>query len=510
VSIEKTEYLKLSYICSSMDLIRKQLKHIVFIFILHFPFTVYSQVEMEKVLIEMGTATWSPTSAQEVEIINNMQEDGLAISIVNYHLNDDYSNQSGNQRASYYNIQSLPFPIVGGENVIAGSEYSYNLAYEESLNTLCSFSISSSGYFLEDTLFLDINIEKIFTYESDSISLYVTLTESDIPKIWYGQTTVDNVEMVMLPDGNGRDLDFTENSLIHIQEKILFHRNWNPENMELLVFLQNDTTKKILQCHAQDIINFAPLPVHAFFSASDTIICEGNTISFQNKSTGNIDNAHWTFQGGTPAESFDINPIVQYPSSGVYPVSLAVSNAVSTDTIIVQDFSHINQIPELSFEVFPEFCHDQTQYLLTEGYPSGGSYYGLFVDTGYFHPEAAGVGEHEIYYTYEDENTHCADTISEIAHVYLCDVIDEGFQQDIDFPYFIKKENQHIKLIQKANANIHVISIQVFDINGKQIYQEDIIPKDKKNHYFSVPLYNPLLLIRVLTAEREFIIKLHY
>lgn len=491
-----------------MVLLSLYIRRIVFVSIVLFPISVSSQIAMEKILLEMGTATWSYSSAQEVEMIDQMLEEGLNISIINYHLNDDFSNQAGNQRASYYNIQSLPFPIIGGKNVIAGSAYSYHQAYEESLNTPSSFSISTTGYFLEDTLFLDVYIEKVFTYESDSTSLYVVFTESDIDEEWYGHTTVDQVERAVLPSGNGRDLDFTETSLIHIQEKVLFHRVWNPENMEVVVFLQNDTSKQILQCHAQDIINFAPLPVHAFFSANDTMVCEGNTISFQNLSTGNIENAYWIFEGGNPSESDDINPEVQYLYSGSYPVILAVSNSVSTDTIIVQDFCHINEVPNLSYEVFPDFCHDQSHYYLNEGHPFGGTYYGLFVDTGYFHPEAAGIGSHEVFYAYEDETNHCSDTISQFAHVYLCDLIGEDLQGFNDFPFEITKDDQYIELRQKPNVNMQIVSIQVFDIKGQLIYIENVLPKDKKNYHFLTPLYNPLLIVRVITTERDYVMKL--
>jgi len=491
-----------------MDLVKKHLIFIVLILGLHLPFTVYSQVEMEKVLIEMGTATWSNASALEVELINDMQEEGLNISIINYHLNDDYSNQSGNLRASYYNIQSLPFPVVGGKNVIAGSAYSYHQAYEESLNTPSSFTISSSGHFVEDTLFLDVFIDKTFAYESDSISLYIALTESDIQEMWYGQTDVDYVERVMLPNGNGRDLDFSENSLLQLHEKVLFPSVWNPGNMELLVFLQNDTSKKILQCHARDINDFAPLPVHAFFSASDTMICEGNTISFQNESTGNIDNLHWFFEGGTPAESTDLNPVVQYSVSGVYPVSLLVSNAVSTDTLTIQDFSHINEVPDITFDIFPEFCHDQEKYFLVEGHPYSGTYYGLFVDTGYFHPEAAGVGEHEVFYTCENETTHCADTVSQIAYVYICEGIDEERQEYQDFPYHITKENQSLVLSLKAENDLQITEVQLYNVNGQLLFKRDLSAEDSKDLTFSLNSYNSLYIIRVYTTKKAFIVKI--
>jgi len=472
--------------------------------------SAFSQVAMERVLLEMGTATWSYNSAQEVAIINDMQENGLNISVINYHLNDSYSNQAGNQRASYYNIQNIPFPIIGGEVVIPGSEFSYNQAYDEALNALSSFSIASTGSFLEDTLFLDIYIEKVASYESDSISLYIALTESNIEQEWFTLSEVNEVERMMLPNGDGIDLDFTETNTIHLQEKILFNNNWNPENMELLVFLQNDTSKQILQCHTQDIINFAPLPVHAFFRALDTIACENSRISFQNLSTGNTENTHWFFSGGNPTESIETNPSIQYLNAGNYTVKLAVSNSISTDTLIINDYIQINETPNLSLDAFDDLCHNQATYLLNEGSPAGGNYFGSFVDTGYFHPEIAGIGAHEIYYTYEDENTHCADTISEIAHVYLCDLLIEYNKEYENFPFKISKNKRQLYLEYKKGIQLHLTSIEVFDMSGELISRYNNTASLKKSHTLYLNSDNPLLIIRVKTNEASFVLKKHF
>jgi hypothetical protein len=52
---------------------------------------------------------------------------------------------------------------------------------------------------------------------------------------------------------------------------------------------------------------------------------------------------------------------------------------------------------------------DDPAFPLTGGLPEGGTYTGTGVTGGVFDPAAAGVGEHTITYTYEDENG-CMDT----------------------------------------------------------------------------------------------------
>ncbi len=467
-----------------------------------------SQVPMEKVLVEMGTATWSSSCASEVQMIEQMKNDNLEISVVNYHLNDPFANQHANQRASFYSIQSLPFPIIGGQEVVIGDYDSYLSSYNTSFNTPSSFSISVEGHFSEDTLIMNLSIEKVTSYESDTISLYLAITESNIEVSWHGLSEVNEVERIMSPNGHGQELDFTNSSQITFTEKVLFNRNWNPENMEMVVFIQNDTSKHILQCHSQPIPNFAPLPVHAFFQVMDTFSCVNQVVSFQNTSTGDVENLHWIFEEGSPNESTDYNPNIQYLENGTYNVSLAVSNSVSTDTLQITDFMHIQALPNISFSPLPDFCHDEIYYQLTEGSPEGGQYFGLFVDTGYFHPETAGLGDHPIFYALQDEETGCSDTLSQNAYVYFCELINEQSINEDSFPFIITKQANSFILTQKNSGLIDIKEIQVFSFNGKLLSISDYQNQAENIYRFSAPPNNQAVILRVITQNKAYVMKL--
>ncbi len=78
-------------------------------------------------------------------------------------------------------------------------------------------------------------------------------------------------------------------------------------------------------------------PPVASFTASDTFICAGQTITFTDTST-NIPSAWtWTFEGGTPATSTDQNPVVTYNTPGVYDVTLVAANYNGTNQVILTD-----------------------------------------------------------------------------------------------------------------------------------------------------------------------------
>ena len=468
------------------------------------PFFAFTQVNMEKVLIEMGTATWNSACASEVALLNQMEENGLEICIINYHLNDPFANQFANHRASYYNIQSVPYPIVGGTFVSPGNYDNYIDAYNIAINTPSYFTISVSGNFLQDSLFVEAEINRVANYESDSISLHLALTESDINFEWQGLSLVHHVERSMAPDAGGNDLDFSSSNIDIIDEKFIFEGDWDPSNMQLIAFIQNDTSKEILQCHSIPLTSFSPLPVHAFFQVADTLICQNNQIQFENYSTGDVETVQWFFEGANPEESNQDEPHITYPEVGAWDVQLIVSNAISTDTNFIEDYIHVQELPPISFAPLPVFCHDQEPYQLAEGSPEEGHYFGLFVDTGYFHPMNAGIGEYTIYFSYQDEESNCSDTLTQLALVDLCDGV-VNYENAIDFPFRVI--NQHDQLIFKP-FEINKQSpydLYIYSFSGKLIHAFQ--HQTKLNLEFFVPPNNPYLIFRVLQNEKEYVFK---
>ncbi len=69
----------------------------------------------------------------------------------------------------------------------------------------------------------------------------------------------------------------------------------------------------------------------AEFSADNTTVCEGETVSFTDESTGVITSWNWNFSGGMPASSVDQNPTVTYAAPGIYDVTLTVGDGGAFD-----------------------------------------------------------------------------------------------------------------------------------------------------------------------------------
>jgi PKD repeat protein len=83
--------------------------------------------------------------------------------------------------------------------------------------------------------------------------------------------------------------------------------------------------------------------IAANFSASATETCAGNCIQFTNTSIGApFTSVNWTFTGGNPATSNQINPEVCYSTPGNYAVTITVTNSIGNATLFRNSYIKVN------------------------------------------------------------------------------------------------------------------------------------------------------------------------
>ncbi len=78
-------------------------------------------------------------------------------------------------------------------------------------------------------------------------------------------------------------------------------------------------------------VNQPPTPL---FTSTTPTICTGQSITFTDFSAGSPTSRAWTFQGGTPATSTLVSPVVTYNTPGTYNVTLISTNGFGSDTLI--------------------------------------------------------------------------------------------------------------------------------------------------------------------------------
>lgn len=84
-----------------------------------------------------------------------------------------------------------------------------------------------------------------------------------------------------------------------------------------------------------DVSNLEPV---AAFSADQKRICAGDSIQFHNLSLNVSDDIWWSFDGGSPAQSTESNPVIGYAQPGTFNVKLVVSNPNGSDSLLYEGF----------------------------------------------------------------------------------------------------------------------------------------------------------------------------
>lgn len=87
------------------------------------------------------------------------------------------------------------------------------------------------------------------------------------------------------------------------------------------------------------------------FYASRTRLCKGNSVTFtKNILNGTETSRVWTFEGGNPATSTAVSPLVSYTTAGVYSVSLVATNAAGTNTVTKTQYIRVdNTVADVQF-----------------------------------------------------------------------------------------------------------------------------------------------------------------
>jgi PKD repeat protein len=88
-------------------------------------------------------------------------------------------------------------------------------------------------------------------------------------------------------------------------------------------------------------------PPTASFTQDGNSGCAPLTVQFASTSSANATSLAWDFPGGTPAFSFEANPVVTWNTAGTYVVTLTASNSAgsSTSTVTI----NVNDVPNVGF-----------------------------------------------------------------------------------------------------------------------------------------------------------------
>jgi len=229
-------------------------------------------VERDMVVVEIGTGTWCQYCPGAAMGADDLVENHHRAAIVENHNGDNYANTFSNARNTYYNVTGFPTAFFDGLNPTVGGSHTesmysgYRNKVNARLNVPSNYTISATGSHSGLVYNIVVTVSKVSADTNTNIRLHGVLTESGIQYSWQGQTHLEFVNRLMVPDASGTPVDFSANPTQTFNLTFTANSAWNPDNFEFVFFLQNNTTKETLQgCKykVEALENVNPLSVTA-------------------------------------------------------------------------------------------------------------------------------------------------------------------------------------------------------------------------------------------------------
>lgn len=214
-------------------------------------------VPRNKVVVEIGTGTWCQYCPGAALGADDLTSNGLPVAIIENHDNtqgtDPYANAASNARNAYYSVPGYPTARFDGLNPSVGGNHTQSMYgnYLPKVNARIAvpshFTITAGGSSVDNVFNIVAIINKVEDDTNTNLKLHCVITESDIAYNWQGQTHVNFVNRLMVPSNLGTTIDFGTNSTVAIPLTFTINPSWVLANCEMVIFVQNNSSKEILQ-----------------------------------------------------------------------------------------------------------------------------------------------------------------------------------------------------------------------------------------------------------------------
>ena len=249
------------------------------------------------------------------------------------------------------------------------------------------------------------------------------------------------------------------------------------------------------------VVNY--LPRVAGIISGTAVVCEGERgIVFSVSAIANASGYNWnlpagaTIAMGNNTNSIQVDFAIGAASGNisVYAINLCGVGSASNFAIAV------NPLPIVTLSLNVDtLCLDEVGVALAGGLPVGGTYVGLGAINGHFYASLAGVGTHQIIYTYSANGCEGADTSWVV--VATCTGINEIGNSNLMRVYPNPTKNAFfIEASLRKNENVR---IEILDIIGQTIFvsEESTILGTFKKQINTEHLSKGIYLISFKTME---------
>jgi hypothetical protein len=216
--------------------------------------------DRDMVMVEIGTGTGCPYCPGAAMGADDLVAAGKPVAVIEYHSynsSDPFNTPEAAARTGYYGITGYPTAVFDGIESYVGGSNNQSLfpAYEPLVDARSPIkvgvgiqfttTVTTKGYHVVVTLI------KFGPVMGDNFVLHFAVTESEIAYPWQGQSKLDYVERLMLPDANGTPVDLANNNTIVKEYDFEVGDDWNVDELEVVAFVQNVDTRLVMNGHKE-------------------------------------------------------------------------------------------------------------------------------------------------------------------------------------------------------------------------------------------------------------------
>lgn len=237
---------------------------LVMLFLASGLFLSAQQIPRDKVVVEIATGTWCTYCPGAAMGADDLVNNGHQVAIIENHNGDVFANAYSNARNSYYGVTGYPTAKFDGVLSYVGGSHTQSMynnylpKYNQRIVIPSSFALSMNGGHTGLNYNVTVTAEKVAAYSGTNLKLHFVMTESHIVYSWQGMSEVNFVNRLMVPDQNGTALSFSSGSTQTVNLNFSLNSSWSTTHGEFVAFIQDNSSKEILQGIKVAINNLVP------------------------------------------------------------------------------------------------------------------------------------------------------------------------------------------------------------------------------------------------------------
>lgn len=280
----------------------------------------YAQATRHAVILEIATGTWCtycPGAAMGADELHDNAS--LSVGIVEHHDGDPWETTESAARygAAYYAVTGFPTAWFDGGNAEVGGSHTQTMypSYLPKVNAAMAvatpYDLTASWTQNGASVDISVTASQVGTSSASGLRLQAVLTESHIPVLWQDHSGINFVNRDMYPDQNGQTVTLTQGNSQTLNFNMPINGAWDQTNMELVVWLEDPSTKTIYNGRYMQLYTLAvgqdptPTSVNNSFGPTSCMTSIAPEVDIRNMGNTAVTSVDFSYEvnGGTPMTS---------------------------------------------------------------------------------------------------------------------------------------------------------------------------------------------------------------